>query len=109
MASDPVHHARAAPWNPGSQQDQAAEQQDRLPSEGGALQVRVDARSAAVDLRVPAGVAGSIAVEPSSSGFVGVDRERFETVVEERQYRHLGSKPRLETETHVSAGAITIA
>ena len=82
-----------------------------LPSQGGALRVRVDSRSAAVDLRVPAGVAASIAVEPSSSGFVGVDSERFETVVAERQYRSPGiesAAARLEIETHVSSGAITV-
>jgi hypothetical protein len=40
-----------------------------------------------------------------------VDSERFETVVAERQYRSPGiesAAARLEIETHVSSGAITI-
>jgi hypothetical protein len=83
-----------------------------LPAAGSSLRVRVESKSAAVDVRVPACVAASIAVEPSSTGFVGLDPARFETFVAERLYRSPGfetATARLEIDTHVSAGAITIA
>jgi uncharacterized membrane protein len=83
-----------------------------LPTEPGSLRVRLESRSGAADVRVPPGVAASIAIEPSGSGAVVVDPARFETVVAERLYRSPGyeqAAARLEIDTHASAGSITIA
>jgi uncharacterized membrane protein len=90
----------------------AASLEVSLPAHSGTFRVRVDAKAGSVDLRVPSGVAASIACEPAMSGSVLVDTSRFPTVVAEREYQSPEfetAAARVEIDTHVSAGSITIA